>query len=186
MANVQHAALTATDLHEPKGAAAASLGEVYIANGAGSGAFGPVALSHSQVYSEETDSSTVATIGTTAQTLVFHKAGPSVDLSPNAAAGTITVTGAGNYYVSVIVSCSTVAAGDAGAYELKVLSNGVASTLAAKRDLSGTSDHASLSTTGILTLSASAVLSVTVESDEAGNTDDLNIYNATFSVLKIS
>jgi hypothetical protein len=181
-----HSTLTGADLHEPKGAAAASSGAVYIADGAGSGVFGPVAFSHSQVYSEETDSSTVATIGTTAQTLVFHKDGPSSLLTPAFAAGTITVTGAGNYYVSVIVSCSTVAAGDAGTYELKVLSNGVASTLAAKRDLSGTSDHASLSTAGILALSGSAVLSVTIESDSAANTDDLNIYNATFSVLKLS
>ena len=38
MANVQHAALTTTDLHEPKGAAGASAFEVYVADGAGSGA----------------------------------------------------------------------------------------------------------------------------------------------------
>lgn len=39
MANVQHAALTTTDLHEPKGAAGASAFEVYVADGAGSGAW---------------------------------------------------------------------------------------------------------------------------------------------------
>ena len=37
MANVTHSSLTGSDLHEPKGVAAASSGEVYIANGSGSG-----------------------------------------------------------------------------------------------------------------------------------------------------
>lgn len=35
--SVAHSTLTTTDLHEPKGAAAASAGQVYIADGAGSG-----------------------------------------------------------------------------------------------------------------------------------------------------
>jgi hypothetical protein len=40
MATVSHASLTAdADLHEPKGAFSASAGEVYIADGAGSGSF---------------------------------------------------------------------------------------------------------------------------------------------------
>lgn len=37
MANVQHANLTDPNLHEPKGVAAATEGEVYVADGAGSG-----------------------------------------------------------------------------------------------------------------------------------------------------
>lgn len=37
MANVVHSTLTGTDLHEPKGVASASSGEVYVANGGGSG-----------------------------------------------------------------------------------------------------------------------------------------------------
>ena len=39
MANVNHSTLTDPYLHEPKGAASASSGEVYIANGSGSGAW---------------------------------------------------------------------------------------------------------------------------------------------------
>ena len=39
MANVNHSTLTDPYLHEPKGAASASSGEVYVANGAGSGAW---------------------------------------------------------------------------------------------------------------------------------------------------
>jgi hypothetical protein len=39
MANVNHSALTDPYLHEPKGASTASAGEVYVADGAGSGAW---------------------------------------------------------------------------------------------------------------------------------------------------
>jgi len=39
MANVAHSSLTGSDLHEPKGVASANSGEVYIADGAGSGAW---------------------------------------------------------------------------------------------------------------------------------------------------
>lgn len=37
MANVQHASLTDPELHEPKGVASATSGQVYVANGSGSG-----------------------------------------------------------------------------------------------------------------------------------------------------
>lgn len=37
MANVAHSTLTGSDLHEPKGIAAANSGDVYVADGAGSG-----------------------------------------------------------------------------------------------------------------------------------------------------
>lgn len=40
MPTVVHASLTGANLHEPKGAAAASAGEVYVADGAASGSFG--------------------------------------------------------------------------------------------------------------------------------------------------
>lgn len=39
MANVSHASLTGANLHEPKGVATASSGQIYVANGAGSGAW---------------------------------------------------------------------------------------------------------------------------------------------------
>lgn len=43
----QHADLTGADLHEPKGAAAASANTVYVADGAGSGTWQKVGLSQS-------------------------------------------------------------------------------------------------------------------------------------------
>ena len=43
MANVQHASLTGSDIHEPKGANSASANTVYVANGSGSGTWQAVA-----------------------------------------------------------------------------------------------------------------------------------------------
>lgn len=43
MANVAHASLTGTNLHEPKGVATATSGQAYIANGAGSGVWTNIA-----------------------------------------------------------------------------------------------------------------------------------------------
>lgn len=45
MPNVAHASLTGAELHEPKGAASATLGTVYVSNGAGSGTWQSVGTS---------------------------------------------------------------------------------------------------------------------------------------------
>lgn len=45
MANVSHASLTGSELHEPKGVASAPLGTVYVANGAGSGTWSSIGTS---------------------------------------------------------------------------------------------------------------------------------------------
>lgn len=45
MSNVSHASLTGAELHEPKGVAVAGLGEVYVADGAGSGNWANVGTS---------------------------------------------------------------------------------------------------------------------------------------------
>lgn len=41
MATIEHSTLTTGELHEPKGAAGAAAGQVYVANGAGSGVWTP-------------------------------------------------------------------------------------------------------------------------------------------------
>ncbi len=45
MANVSHASLTGTELHEPKGANSAALGTVYVSDGSGSGSWANVGTS---------------------------------------------------------------------------------------------------------------------------------------------
>jgi hypothetical protein len=39
MANVEHSAITDPNIHEPKGVAAATSGQIYVANGSGSGSW---------------------------------------------------------------------------------------------------------------------------------------------------
>ncbi len=45
MANIAHSVLTGVEIHEPKGADAATLGTVYVADGAGSGSWSSIATS---------------------------------------------------------------------------------------------------------------------------------------------
>lgn len=45
MANIAHASLTGAELHEPKGVSTATLGDVYVANGTGSGSWSNVGTS---------------------------------------------------------------------------------------------------------------------------------------------
>src|SRR6478735_2803838 len=45
MANVSHASLTGSEVHEPKGITGAALGTVYVSNGAGSGSWSSVGTS---------------------------------------------------------------------------------------------------------------------------------------------
>lgn len=51
MADVSHASLTAdADLHEPKGTAAATAGQIYVADGAGSGSFSSIKHIQQGIY----------------------------------------------------------------------------------------------------------------------------------------
>lgn len=57
-----HSTLTGTDLHEPKGAATAASGQVYVADGAGSGAWTAPKTSYIVLQGVWTDISTAQTI----------------------------------------------------------------------------------------------------------------------------
>ena len=46
---IQHKLLTGADLHEPKGVASASSGQVYVANGTGSGSWGKLTIANVNV-----------------------------------------------------------------------------------------------------------------------------------------
>jgi len=58
---VAHASLTGSDLHEPKGAASASSGQVYVANGSGSGVWTTPATSYITLCVTFKDISTAGT-----------------------------------------------------------------------------------------------------------------------------
>lgn len=58
MPNIQHSALTTGELHEPKGTAAASADEVFVADGAGSGSFKTI---YTQGFEDYNDLATTST-----------------------------------------------------------------------------------------------------------------------------
>jgi hypothetical protein len=63
MADVQHSALTDPELHEPKGASTATAGQVYVANGSGSGTWKKVTAAELDATSDPTfDDVTVDTL----------------------------------------------------------------------------------------------------------------------------
>jgi hypothetical protein len=62
MSTKNHAALTGSDLHEPKGAASASSGQVYVADGAGTGAWTTPKTSYVILAGRWDDISTAETI----------------------------------------------------------------------------------------------------------------------------
>lgn len=185
MPTVEHSTLTSTELHEPKGADTAANGQVYVANGLGSGVWqSPYA--YACIKTLESDSLSVGTIGTTAKTLPFSQDGLELNLTADATNNRITVDSDGGvYYVAFDVSFSTAASGDSGLYEFKLMNNGVFSGFAGQRNKSGTSDAGSTSFVGLIEASGNAHLTVSVESDEAGNTDDIEVYTASLVVFKV-
>ena len=90
----EHSALTGASLHEPKGVATAASGEVYIADGSGSGAWTALNTDYStSVHNTQT--------GTT-YTLVLTDAGKTVEMN-NAAANTLTIpTNAADTWLNII------------------------------------------------------------------------------------
>jgi hypothetical protein len=68
LANVQHSALTGTDLHECKGAAAAASGQVPIASGSGTAPFG--VLSYAQLSNTPFPKAQLNNVASTGQAII--------------------------------------------------------------------------------------------------------------------
>lgn len=201
MPDIQHSNLTGAELHEPKGISGASSNQTYVANGAGSGSWtepepkgasgaslGDVYVSngagsgtwqqqgdYAQIYTTLADAATLGGIGTTAITFPFQNNGISNASVADQANNRITIDVAGAWRVTFTASTSTVAAGDAGLYRWRLAVNGTPGVFGVRRQLSGTSDSAVVAFDTMLTLAANDILTIQVDSDEAANTDDINI-----------
>jgi len=103
---VQHSSLTGSECHEPKGADTASAGEIFVADGAGSGSWN-AAIEYGAINNQETDAVSVSSIGTTAQTLPFTNDGVSEGVVTDAANNRLTLTNAGVYWVNFNMSFIT-------------------------------------------------------------------------------
>jgi hypothetical protein len=179
-----HSALTGTDLHEPKGVAAADAGDVYVADGAGSGSWEP-AFKYASLETVETDTLSVGTIGTTAVTLAFASDGASNGVAADAANNRLTLTEAGTYLITFSISFATAAGADAGLYEFKLMDDGVATGHACATYMSGTTDTSSTNMSALITVGAGSHLTVEVESDNGSDTDDINVYASTLIAMKV-
>ena len=183
----EHSIITDPNIHEPKGVASASSGEVYVADGLGSGAWSSVFnLPHACIRTEESDAETIASIGTTPQTFPFFTAGPNKVLSQDLASNSITTVTAGDFFVSFRVTFSTQASGDAGLYEFKILADGVETGLALARQMSGSSDTGTAAILSLLAIDAGAEITVSVESDNASDADDIAVYTGDLVLVQLS
>lgn len=174
-----HRDLADSELHEPKGVASALAGQVYVADGLGSGNWG--SKSYGGIYGKDA----AANLGGIGTTPIKVSAGftanmPASGITPSFSSQNLTVATTGVYEISFQMSFSTLASGDAGLYQFRLRVNGAESTLGCWRHMSGTSDTGSCSFTGLVSLTAADVLTIYVESDDGGATDDIVIQDVQF------
>lgn len=180
----EHVDIADPEIHEPKGVAAASAYEVYIADGVGSGAWGKL-LSYGEINTLESDSVSVSSIGTTVQTLPFSNNGEENGMTADSANNRITVTDTGKYFVRFGISFSTTASADAGLYTFTIMDDAVESGVAMMRDMSGSSDTGSVSCAGILNITGGSHITVQVESDNGSDTDDIDIDFCNLLIMRV-
>ena len=127
MPNVANSTLTDPNLPEPKGASAASAGQVYVANGAASGTWRY--LPHSYCYYTNIGTGTTYTAPTSMTLLNPVTTGDSNprDFTHNSA-GRLTYTGATTLDVTVTVTITLKHSGAATDVQFQVFKNGVAVT----------------------------------------------------------
>lgn len=92
---IQHSALTGSDLHEPKGAAAAAVGRVYVANGAASGSWRT--LPHGGFYYDAIGT------GTSYTPVAYTKIGPATVANATPREVTVSTTGRLTYTGSTTI-----------------------------------------------------------------------------------
>ena len=175
---VEHVNITDPDIHEPKGVVTATVGDVYVADGAGSGSWQTPLFEYGLIYTQDSDAFTISSIGTTPQTMGFTTDGVSNVVVADSANNRLTLTLGGIYWISLTVSIETVASGDAGIYDFKIADDGVNTPLEIHREMSGSADSGSGSVAGIISVGANSQLTVNLSSDNGGDTDDLTIHNA--------
>ena len=211
MPTVQHNTLTSAELHEPKGVAVATANQTYVANGAASGSWtepepkgvsgaaqGDVYIAdgaasgawaqqfqYTSLFTDEADAQAVSTIGTTVQTWPFTTLGSENGITGSAVSNNVTIVTTGIYAITFHASVAPAAAGDAGDYEWKLNLNASPTDFGCKNTVAGALDTLSTGFACILSLTATNVLTISVESDEVGDTDDLNTYTSNFIVHRI-
>jgi hypothetical protein len=187
---IQHKLITDPDIHEPKGAATASSGKVYLANGTGSGAWDyPPGKAHGEIYIDA---------GATSQTLsaasAYAKLNPTGEwtagvsnvLTLGAGTGIITLTQAGTYMINFWCQFSTASIASGTVYNFKYNLDGTNSsrTLTVAKTSNG-SDKLHVSALGLVTATANQVLSIYVGGDGTSSSTAITVIEAGLSAVKL-
>ena len=187
---IQHNLITDPDIHEPKGVAAATIGKVYVSDGAGSGSWQyPPGKAHGEIYIDA---------GATSQTLsaasAYAKLNPTGEwtagvsnvLTLGAGTGTITLTQAGTYMINFWCQFSTAAIANGTVYNFKYNLSGTSSgrTLTVSKFSNG-SDKLHISATGLVTATAGQTLSMYVGGDATSSSTAITVIEAGLSAVKL-
>lgn len=192
---LEHATLTGSQLHEPKGVETATSGQIYVADGLGSGDWNyPGGYLYGELYIGA--GSTGLTLNSVADTYVIYN--PTAEwttngyngVTLNATNGTITATTAGTYKVDFWTTFTTASLASGTKYKFKYAVNGTTDTnrtLVVQKNTAGV-DVLTCSASGIVTLAANDVLSVYVAGDATSANTIVTALDAGFiaTLLKVS
>lgn len=163
---IEHDAIVNAELHEPKGVSAATVNQVYVSDGASSGAW---TNSNSLVGASEyaaiytADGSTASAAITTPVELALETNGPGSVVVPDATNNRITLTTAGDYYIDFSLSYTGSASNAVWQFHARL--DGVESYVGIHRKIGVGSDVGSCSFSGIVTATAGQQLTIYAESD---------------------
>lgn len=190
MANVQHSALTDPNIHEPKGIASASSGQVYVANGSGSGswltqpghAYGELSISNGlTAFTLASASATSKLNPTGAWTSTIYQ-----NVTPSAANGQITITTTGVYKLDLWVIFNTASLASGTAYYFYYAVNGTPSTRTAYvKKTTNNVDCLHVSAAGLTSLTSGDVLSIYVSGDATSSGTNITVTEAGFTLFLI-
>lgn len=187
---IQHKLITDPDIHEPKGAAAAVAGKVYVSDGAGSGSWQyPPGKAHAEIYIDA---------GATAQTLsagsAYAKLNPTGEwttgvtnvLTTSPSTGIITLTEAGNYMINFWCLFSTAAIASGTTYNFKYNLSGTSSTRTITvQKITNNVDKLHISALGLVTATAGQTLSIYAGGDGTSSGTAITVLEAGLTAIKL-
>lgn len=170
MATVQHSALTDPNIHEPKNITTAAAGEVYVADGAGSGTWQqPAGHAYGELYISE--GVTAQTLATSSGTAKLNPTGEwttngNAEVTLSAANGTITITHAGEYSLNFWITFTTASVAAGAKYRFYYAVDGTTTTrnVYVTKPTNG-ADTLHCSASGLATLAANDVVTIYVGGD---------------------
>lgn len=190
MATIQHRDITGDNIHEPKGASTALDGQVYRADGTGSGDWMfPAGHAYGELYIAA--GATAQTLPASSATAKLNPTGEwttngSANVTLSAANGTITVLQAGEYQLNFWITFTTAAISSGAKYNFHYAVNGTAAdrkVIVVKT--SNGADTLHCSANGFASLAANDVISMYVGGDGTSSSTAITPLEAGFSLSLI-